>query len=65
MFIRPGEKGDIIAVKTFETRQKITGKRGVGMANMWLVIHIIDRRGKIIFVGLQRCHQPSQNDNRI
>ena len=44
MFIGAGEEHHLIAVQPLEPGQNIAGKRCVGMADMRLVIHIIDRR---------------------
>ena len=53
MLISAGEKLDPMAVTSLETRQNITGERGVSMANMRLIIHVINWRCDII--GFIHC----------
>jgi hypothetical protein len=54
MFICTGQKHHIKAIQPFESSQKVAGQRGIGMADMRLVIHIVNRGGKII--GLFHGH---------
>ena len=48
MLIGSGEEHDIKPVQTLEPRQHITGQRCIGMPDMWLVIHIVNRCGEVI-----------------
>ena len=48
MFISAGQEHHVITIEPLEPGEHIAGKRGIGMADMWLVIHIIDRGRDVI-----------------
>ena len=47
MLVGSGQEHDVETVESLETRQHVTGKRGVSMTDVRLVIYIIDRRRNV------------------
>ncbi len=48
MFVRARQEHHVIPVQALEACQNVTGKRRIGMANMGLVIDVIDRGRDVI-----------------
>ena len=48
MFVRAGKEHHLISVQPLEPGQHVTGQGRIGMADMRLVIHVINRRGNVV-----------------
>ena len=48
VLVGPGEEEDVLAALAHVARQHVGGDRRVGVAQMRLAVHVVDRRGDVV-----------------
>ncbi len=61
VFVGAGKETHVVSVQPHEPRQGVAGDRGVGMADVRLIVHVIDRRRDVVRSFLGHSNSPGEN----